>query len=668
MQTATSAESQVPAVLAGPILRKTLSDRLCFWLAVRAPASVRLELFPPEAPAQTYELEPRSPELTCLEAGEQLCYLMIDLHLETALPKETLVGYRLSLKPSDDPAGAWQDHEVWAEDICYPGWETPFLRVPDKVSSVMHGSCRKPHSRCSDGLVAADRLVADLLTSPDAVDRIANTLPELLVLSGDQVYVDDVAGPMLQAIMFLNEALGLPDEAFDGPEQGLPHSGTQLRETGGCLYHRDRLLPRIDQKNTVFDVLFGGTNKPVFTSAHARNHLITLGEMLCMYLLVWSPAAWRILPGFTVPESLDDKDRDMYAREQDTLRDFVEGLSGVRRLLAHLPTAMIFDDHDVTDDWNLSLAWEDAAYAHPLSRRVIGNALIAYGINQGWGNRPAKIREDLEQLFETALAHPGSGAHEAAIDQILGYEKWDFVWPTDPPLIALDTRTRRWRSERNAHYPSGLLDWEAATDLQTHLKGQDAVLLVSAAPIFGVKLIEVVQKFFTLIGKPLMVDAEYWMAHPGTASAILNIFQHRDTPKHFVILSGDVHYSFVYDVELRNGHSARHRTVPAGPKIWQICSSGIKNKWPDRLIAALDRGNRLAFSPRSPLNWLTKRRGMRIIPRKPHGTPGGRRILNASGIGVVELDNQGAPTQILQVTADGKSHAFERREAEARLD
>ncbi|WP_420333619.1 alkaline phosphatase family protein [Roseibium sp.] len=668
MQSATSAERQVPAVLAGPILRKTLSGRLCFWLAARAPADIRLELFPPDAPVQTHDMVPGTAELACLKAGEQLYYLMIDLRLETELPKETLVGYRLSLRLHDEPSADWQDHEAWAQDLCYPGWNTPFLRVPDKVSSVMHGSCRKPHSQCGDGLVAADRLLADILTSPDAGIPAAETLPELLVLSGDQVYVDDVAGPMLQAIMCLTDILGLPNETFEGPGPGLPRSGTQLRETGGCLYHRDRLLPKIDQKSTVFDVLFGGTNKPVFTSAHARNHLITLGEMLSMYLLVWSPAAWQILPGFNAPESLEEDDSAMYAREQDSLRDFVQGLSSVRRLLAHLPTAMIFDDHDVTDDWNLSLAWEEAAYSHPLSRRVIGNALIAYGINQGWGNRPSLIREDLANLFRQALAQPGSSVHEDAIDKILGYENWDFVWPTTPPLIALDTRTRRWRSERNAHYPSGLLDWEAATDLQTNLKGQDAVLLVSAAPIFGVKLIEVVQKFFTLIGKPLMVDAEYWMAHPGTASAILNIFQHRDTPGHFVILSGDVHYSFVYDVELRNGHSARHRTAQADPKIWQICSSGIKNKWPDRLIAALDRGNRLAFSPRSPLNWLTKRRGMRIIPRKPRGTPGGRRILNASGIGVVELDDQGAPTTIRQITAAGKSYVFERREAEARLD
>ncbi len=44
------------------------------------------------------------------------------------------------------------------------------------------------------------------------------------------------------------------------------------------------------------------------------------------------------------------------------------------------------------------------------------------------------------------------------------------------------------------------------------------------------------------------------MAHPGSAHAILNIFRHRKTPHNFIILSGDVHYSFVYDVELRGEH------------------------------------------------------------------------------------------------------------------
>ncbi len=38
---------------------------------------------------------------------------------------------------------------------------------------------------------------------------------------------------------------------------------------------------------------------------------------------------------------------------------------------------MIFDDHDITDDWNLSARWELTAYGHPFSRRIIGNALLA---------------------------------------------------------------------------------------------------------------------------------------------------------------------------------------------------------------------------------------------------------------------------------------------------
>ncbi|MEY6432420.1 hypothetical protein ABC977_08395 [Thioalkalicoccus limnaeus] len=226
--------------------------------------------------------------------------------------------------------------------------------------------------------------------------------------------------------------------------------------------------------------------------------------------------------------------------------------------------------------------------------------------------------------------------------------------------MVIDTRTHRWRSERAAREPSGLLDWEALTDLQQTLRGQAAVLLVSPAPIFGVKLIENIQRLFTWFGKPLLVDAENWMAHPGAAHAILNIFRHPKTPGRFVVLSGDVHYSFVYDVELRG----RIR----GPDIWQICSSGVRNAFPSRLLEVLDRANRWLYSPRSPLNWLTRRRHMRVIPRKPEGTPPGRRLLNGSGIGLVELDADGEPWRIRELLAGGQMVPFTRRESESRWD
>ena len=659
-------KTDLPIVLAGPILRRVTAKSVTLWLATAARCEIRIELFPEAGQGQPLSYCSSDADWPVLEAGERLFYHLIDIECETDLPLDTAISYRLSVNPAEAGDDGWQDHSVWAPDLCYPGRSLPCFRVPTNVRSLLHGSCRKPHAKTPDGLAGADHILHDALGGSS--DGGTPDWPSLLMLSGDQIYADDVAGPMLQAISALTESLGLPDEPLEGTEAGLPDSSKGLREAGSLLYGRDTLLPRLYKNSTVFDVLFGGTRKPIFTSQHARNHLVTLGEMLAMYLLVWSPAPWAGLPERQAPAGLDEKQQDMYAQEAELLDGFIADLPACRRVMAHLPTAMIFDDHDITDDWNLSLAWEQAAYEHPLSRRVIGNALIAYGINQAWGNRPETIASDILPAVRKALAEPGSEAHDDAITELLDYEGWDYQWPTSPPLIVLDTRTRRWRSERNAQHPSGLLDWEAATDLQAQLRGKEAVLLVSAAPIFGVKLIETVQRFFTLIGKPLMVDAEYWMAHAGTANAILNVFSHRGTPHHFVILSGDVHYSFVYDVELRQSLKTGPGAIGEGPKIWQICSSGIKNKWPDTLIAALDHGNRWAFSPRSPLNWFTKRRGMRVIPRKPEGTPHGRRILNASGIGLVELDERGAPTRIHQVLPDGAKVTFERREEEARID
>lgn len=139
-------------------------------------------------------------------------------------------------------------------------------------------------------------------------------------------------------------------------------------------------------------------------------------------------------------------------------------------------------------------------------------------------------------------------------------------------MLVLDTRTRRWRSESNLAKPSGLLDWEALSELQQALLDHPSAVIVSPAPIFGVKLIETVQKVFSWLGYPLLVDAENWMAHRGAAQVILNIFRHSRTPGHYVVLSGDVHYSFVYEVLIRH----RQRS----PHLWQVTSSGIKNEFP----------------------------------------------------------------------------------------
>jgi hypothetical protein len=183
------------------------------------------------------------------------------------------------------------------------------------------------------------------------------------------------------------------------------------------------------------------------------------------------------------------------------------------------------------------------------------------------------------------------------------------------------------------------------SELQQELLDHPSAIIVSPAPIFGVKLIETVQKVFSWCGYPLLVDAENWMAHRGAAQVILNIFRHSRTPGNYVVLSGDVHYSFVYEVLIR------HRK--AGPRIWQITSSGIKNEFPPTLLEWFDRLNRWLYSPRSPLNWFTKRRLMRIVPYTPEHAEAGERLWNSAGIGQVFFNEQGQPSEIVQHNSNG---------------
>ncbi|MCV5978547.1 hypothetical protein OFO29_40025, partial [Escherichia coli] len=62
--------------------------------------------------------------------------------------------------------------------------------ISEKADYVLHGSCRNPHHFSQDTLVTADEKVASL-----RVDE----RPDMLIMSGDQIYADHVAGPTLDA-------------------------------------------------------------------------------------------------------------------------------------------------------------------------------------------------------------------------------------------------------------------------------------------------------------------------------------------------------------------------------------------------------------------------------------------------------------------------------------
>lgn len=624
-----NAPAPLPDVLAGPLLRRLEPGRLVLWLVASRELSLQLWLQPEGQAQQTHALDEHCQQLPL---GRHAVLHLIDLPLEQALPQDQRIAYDLQIIDSASAKGM----RDWAPHLLYDGVEHADFVLRARVDHLLHGSCRKPHHAADDGLLCADRLLAE---PHDARQR-----PALLLMSGDQVYVDDVAGPLLCAIHQLIARLGLFDEFLQG---AVVEDSQALYANPVGYYQRADLLPAVKSNQTLRDRFFGGVEKPVFTSSSADNHLVTFAEMIAMYLLVWSPVPWTLISEQQPPLSAEQQQR--YARERERIDAFRQSLGQAARVFAHLPTLMIFDDHDVTDDWNLSARWEQTAYGHPFSKRIIGNALLAYLLCQGWGNNPDVFDEPLQAfadlLQQRQNEHLRAAAQDALIDQLLHFEQWHYVLPTTPALLVLDTRTRRWRSEGHLSKPSGLMDWEALCDFQQALLDHPSCIIVSPAPMFGVKLIEGIQKLFTYAGHPLMVDAENWMAHRGAASVMLNIFRHSRTPGDFVILSGDVHYSFVYRV------SIRHKR--ASPTIWQITSSGIKNEFPARLLDWLDRLNRWLYAPWSPLNWLTKRRRMRVTPLIPDRSRSGERLWNGAGLGQVFFDEQGRPKRILQLNADG---------------
>ncbi len=627
-------------ILAGPIVREATPARVTFWMVLSADMPIQAEISNDQGLA-IYKKQLSSDDIQKVQVGAHAFVVLISLSPEQALSLATRYYYQFTFTCVD---GIQRSLSELIPDLLYPNQTSPSFVLKQQVSNVLHGSCRKPHHESPDALTAVDDLLEQALINPDLQ-------PDMLIMSGDQVYTDDVAGPMLSAIHNTIEYLGLFHEELP---LDIIKDSKQLLTHEKSYYQRTYLLPDDEAHENLVSVFFKAKRKPIFTSVNANNHLVSLAEVIAMYCLVWSPQLWEIeqntpdqLSDQFVPEEFKAK----FLEERKTIEEFASGLRKVRRALAHIPVYMIFDDHDVTDDWNLTRGWEEAVYNNPLAKRIIGNALIGYWLFQGWGNAPDKFHPIMNTIADYFTPR-GIKKQDEFVDAMLEWSDWHYNLNSFPKIVVLDTRTQRWRSESSLVKPSGLMDWEALCELQQELINQPAVIMVSAAPVFGVKLIETIQRIFTFFGKALVVDAENWMAHKGTASVMLNIFRHYKTPPNFVILSGDVHYSFVYDISLKFRRNSPHIT--------QITSSGIKNEFPEKLLLWFDRLNRIFFGPRSPLNWFTQRRNMKIKHRRPSEYKV-RTLFNGVAVGQLKVDKNCEHVEATLLRPNGQKVQFEKK-------
>ncbi|AOT08572.1 metallophosphatase [Pseudoalteromonas luteoviolacea] len=589
-------QANLPIFLCGPMARRAESSLVSFQFVTTQKVSLRIEF----TGYQTHTAQTEIP------LGESLFLVLLTVRpIDGEFATDTELPYQVFNDNKKIDMGRFS----------YQGSTT--LVVPKVLTNVLHGSCRNPHHPSKDSLVEADAYM-------ERSYQNSHERPDLLILSGDQVYADDVAGPMLVAVHQLIELLGIYKEV--PLNLALPEVLEQQ------LYSRDVYLPKEPWENRSKLTLGYWLRKdePHFSSVKAANHLITTEEFIAFYVLNFSAEAWRLVAPFDIDTSLfESKYKTLFEAESRALQDFVSTLPHVERLMANVSTLMMFDDHDVTDDWNLTPRWEQNVANSSTSKRIISNGLISYWLFQGLGNDALQTSGSLLASFYGALQKQ-TWDFKQFDKEIARFGQWHYCLDTTPKVVVIDTRTHRWRSEQDFDEPSGLMDWESLMELQEVLVNHESVLLVSPAPVFGVKIIETIQSIFNSCGEPLVVDVENWMAHEGAARKLIDIFKREDTPKETIILSGDVHYSFCFSVQARFG---RHHN-----RIWQLTASGIKNEFPKGLLSILEKLDIVFFAPWSPFNLFTKRWQLAVSKHKSD-YENGRYLVSDSAISLVNIEN-----------------------------
>ena len=201
----------------------------------------------------------------------------------------------------------------------------------------------------------------------------------------------------------------------------------------------------------------------------------------------------------------------------------------IRWLLSTMPSAMIFDDHDVSDDWNISISWLEEMRAKPWWKERIAGALVSYWVYQGLGNfSPEVLRR--RGLLAAVHAEDDAGPmlREWALEADLGSEGRRWSHSRDlggVRIIMLDSREGRVLGER----PRKMFDegeWRWLNSVATG--GVSHLLLADTLPIFLPPAIHSLEAWNDAIcagawGRPFKgigerirraFDLEHWGAFP----------------------------------------------------------------------------------------------------------------------------------------------------------
>lgn len=273
------------------------------------------------------------------------------------------------------------------------------------------------------------------------------------------------------------------------------------------------------------------------------------------------------------------------------------GAPTVRWLLSTLPSSMIFDDHDVRDDWNTSQAWRlDMQKTEWWEERITG-ALMSYWIYQHLGNlSPAGLAAD--ETYRIVRALPDGEAALRAFAQAADREAdgakgtmWSYRRDFGPVrLLVIDSRCGRVLAEaRRSMIGDAEFDW---IERQVADGGFEHLIVATSMPWLLPRALHDLEssnealcagsrgRVLAGIGEWLRraVDLEHWAAFRKSFDRLADLFARVGRGEHgapapatICVVSGDVHHSYVSEADYE---------PPLESRVYQITCSPINNTIP----------------------------------------------------------------------------------------
>ncbi|WP_323959584.1 alkaline phosphatase family protein [Arthrobacter sp. JZ12] len=304
--------------------------------------------------------------------------------------------------------------------------------------------------------------------------------------------------------------------------------------------------------------------------------------------------------------------------------------TAIRWLLSTVPSAMIFDDHDIRDDWNSSLLWKRKVETIPWWRDRIVSGLASYWVYQHLGNLSPEDRA-ADEIWQAVVSHEGPEEFELApileavveeADQDPERYRWSFCRDYgDVRLIVLDSRAARVLEPGQR----SMLDRKELQWLDERMQGGRRHLLVATSLPFllprGLHHIEDWNAVLAdgrwgerlaLLGERIRqaIDLEHWAAFPASFRAVATMAtevaqgERGAAPETVTFLSGDVHFSYIEEVD-----------QPMQSRVLQAVCSPIRNplrpalRWVAAVmstrVAGPVGGFLSRFVPRTPFHWST---------------------------------------------------------------